>query len=607
LKSGVTDKSRLIADARAAVLEQTKNAVFNVGPYERATELLESVPFAAFVDDRVQLALDIAVATRTDHRPDLSRRALYAAFPAGSELKDAHLKRKWFTFAGAIEIGFGNVHRALEYKLVALELCEELKDWLGFCAEWCNFSTIAAGAGLYHDAVQYSTIAIEGKGDGNPNWLGLRSLALVNRAHVLARLGRFADAEADVLSSLICLTYPVSPAVLNQIVTAQGLFAEIRLERGDRFAAQNAVQALSTWVDASGIPLYRLQIDRIRARLLAFEDGIEKAVSRLKTLLEEAHQLEAKLGQSASEDYVLDILHSLERVHREHSDVEGANNWLKAIGERLRKNAARMLDALADNPLFADASVAGKVLEIDKYLQTKAAARPGGFGSTESSWNYLVALAASASGVEDPTKEHGVRVAKLAGLLTHELGLPQALQHGIQLGCLVHDVGKVSVPASVLMKRTPLNTSEQHLYDAHANVGAELLERLKHPEQSVLRNVVRFHHQPYAGSTPQHLPMGEAIPLEARIAAVCDEYDSLVTGRPRRPAITGNEALREIFAQRAGKFDPKIVDVFVEIVRRLHRTHPDLQGYLSEEAESLEYFAMQRSLKRAAERALANE
>ena len=274
---------------------------------------------------------------------------------------------------------------------------------------------------------------------------------------------------------------------------------------------------------------------------------------------------------------MLDILHSLECVHREHSDVEGANNWLKAIGERLRKNAARMLDALADNPFFADGSVAGKVLEIDKYLQTRAAARPGRFGSTESSWNYLVALAASASGVEDPTKEHGVRVAKLAGLLTHELGLPQALQHGIQLGCLVHDVGKVSVPASVLMKRTPLDTSELLLYDAHANVGAELLERLKHPEQSVLRNVVRFHHQPYGGSTPQHLPMGEAIPLEARIAAVCDEYDSLVTGRPRRPAISGNEALREIFAQRAGKFDPKVVDVFVEMVRRLQRTHPDLK------------------------------
>ena len=66
------------------------------------------------------------------------------------------------------------------------------------------------------------------------------------------------------------------------------------------------------------------------------------------------------------------------------------------------------------------------------------------------------------------------------------------------------------------------------------------------------------------------------------------------------------DALREIFAERCQKFDPKIVNVFVEIVRGLQRTHPDLQAYLSEEAESIEYFAMQRTLKRAAEHALTN-
>ncbi len=143
--------------------------------------------------------------------------------------------------------------------------------------------------------------------------------------------------------------------------------------------------------------------------------------------------------------------------------------------------------------------VAEKVAEIDRYLHAKASPRPGWVRPEESSWNYVIGLAASASALEDPTKEHGVRVAKLSGLLTHELGLPEAFRRGIELGCLIHDVGKVSVPASILMKRVPLDASELHLYDAHTNVGAELLERLKHPEQSVLRNVVRFHHQPYAG------------------------------------------------------------------------------------------------------------
>ena len=138
-------------------------------------------------------------------------------------------------------------------------------------------------------------------------------------------------------------------------------------------------------------------------------------------------------------------------------------------------------------------------------------------------------------------------------------------------------------------------------------LGLSYLSALKHPEQGVMRNVVRFHHQPYAGDCGDVSPIGEAIPLEARIASVCDEYDSLVTGRPRRPAISSNDALLEIFEHRAGKFDPKVVDVFVEIVRRLQRTHSDLQAYLSEDADSMEYFAMQRTLRRAAERALATE
>jgi len=599
-----TDGARRIAKARAAVLEQNKKNEFDPIPYEKATQLLESLPVTRFVDERVQLALDVTVATRIDYRPDLSRRALYAAFPAGSELNDKHLKRKWFTFAGVVEAGSGNVDRAIKYKLIALELCEELNDRFGFYLEWSNFSNLATGAGLYQDAAQYATVAIDAKGNGNAVWLDLRGMALINRANALMRLGRFAEAGADVSASLMYMTHPPGTTVRNQIVVAQYLFAEIQLECGNRVAARAALQAASTWADACSVPQYRLQIERVQARLSAFDYGHKEAVLRLQKLLEQGHALETRFGETAHEDVVLDVLHTLERVHREHGDVAGANRQLELIGQKLRNNAVKMLDALADKPPFVEeTTVTAKITEIDKYLQSRALATPVNVATMDSSWTYLIGLAANASGVEDPTKEHGVRVARLASLVAQELDLPDAIQRGIEAGCLVHDVGKVSVPAPILVKQTALDSSELRLYDAHPDVGAGLIERLQHPEQSVMRNVVRFHHQPYFGDTPQYLPVGEAIPLEARIASVCDEYDSLVTGRPRRPPISSNDALLQIFHQRSGKFDPKIVDVFVEIVRRLQRMHPDLQAYLSEGADSMEYFAMQRTLKRAAERA----
>jgi len=301
-------------------------------------------------------------------------------------------------------------------------------------------------------------------------------------------------------------------------------------------------------------------------------------------------------------------LHNLERICRTHGDRENADRWLAAIGSKLHKNAAKMLTALVAQPVLSDSfATVAKTAEVDRYLQSKLTVAPKIFASSPSSWAYLVGLAASASSAEDPTKEHGVRVARLAGLVAQELGASTPMQQGIQAGCLIHDVGKVGIPLIVVLKTTPLESGEQDLYDAHPTAGAELVERLSLPEQEVVQNVVRYHHVSYGGDMAHSPIRAEGIPLEARIAAVCDEYDSLVTGRPRRPPISSGDALREIFENHSGKFDPKIVDVFVEIVRRLQRTRPDLQAYLSQEAESIEYFAMQRTLKRAAERAQATE
>ena len=108
----------------------------------------------------------------------------------------------------------------------------------------------------------------------------------------------------------------------------------------------------------------------------------------LQELLKQALQLETKFGQTSFDDTVLDVLHTLERVHREHGDLNGANRWLTAIGERLRTNALKMLDALAGKPLFADErSVAAKMAEVDRYLQSRATAQLGALETASPSWN----------------------------------------------------------------------------------------------------------------------------------------------------------------------------------------------------------------------------
>ena len=601
------DESRLISEARAAVIGQTKKNEFDPVPYENATLLLESLPPTKFVDDRVQLALDITVATRSDYRPDLSRRALYAAFAPGSELKDKYVERKWLTFISIIEATFGDVERSLKYKLCALNLSEQLKDSVGLAAEWSGLALSASGAGLHEDAVRYATIALEFDPGSDPQLLNGRSIMLLNRANALKRLARYAEAESDIAAALMTITYPTDASAREQMIRARFMFADLRLERSDLSTARMALDAASTWAEACGLLKYKLQIEQVRARLSAFEFGIGHAASRLQELLDQAYALEAEFGGSAYDDVVVDVLHTLERMHREHGDLAGANTWLNMIGERLRANAVKMLDALGNKPLLAESSVALNMAEVDRYIESKAMAQLGFAESTTPSWTYVVGLAASASAVEDPSKEHGVRVARLAGLVALRLGLSNTVQRGVEAGCLVHDLGKISVPSLILVKRTCLDRAEQRLYDNHPAIGAELIERVKPPAQGVVRNVIRFHHHAYDGGTTDTQLRGEAIPLEARIAAVCDEYDSLVTGRPRQPPLSTSEALCEIFEQRARKFDPQVVDIFIEIVRNLQRSQPDLQAYLSEDAENMEYFAMQRTLKKAAERGLTLE
>jgi len=561
-----TAESRLIAEALAAVLEQSKKTAFDAAPYERATELLESLPPVQFVDARVRLALQVGRGTVDLIRPDIARRALYAAFPAGTNLKDKLLERRWLTGAGLVEAAAGNVQLALKYKVLSFELSKELNDPLGLAAEWNNLAFMVAGAGLYEDAIQYATVAMKVEGVRIEELPERYGPACINRANALIRLGRFTEAISDIAGALASITPPASGMTLGRLIMGKQLYCEIALARGDLGAARTAFQAAAAWAERCGIPRLELQIERLRALLSVRDCGVQTVVAKLESLLQQAIAIELKQGESTFDDFVFDVLHSLEQVCREHNDVSNADKWLGDIGLRMRQNAARMISAMSANAFISGTdAVESKMAEVDRYLHSKSILSNTKQPSLSHAWSYLVGLAAAATGIEDPTKEHGVRVARLTALVARELGLSGEVQQGIEAGCLVHDIGKVGVPSSVLLKTRALEAGEQQLYDAHPAAGIDLIERATLPNSKIVQNVVRFHHHSYAGDTAGSPLRGEAIPIEARIASVCDEYDSLVTGRPRRPPISSHDALREIFEQRSQKFDPTVVDVFVEL------------------------------------------
>ena len=161
------------------------------------------------------------------------------------------------------------------------------------------------------------------------------------------------------------------------------------------------------------------------------------------------------------------------------------------------------------------------------------------------------------------TAGHTVRVVELSQQLGRIAGLDSAELQALRLGAYLHDVGKLAIPDRILLKPGPLDAEEWAVMKHHSEWGAHMASRLPSlPEQAV--TVVRSHHERWDGTGyPQGLA-GEQIPLLARLFALCDVYDALVSTRPYKQAWTPQAARQELVAQAGRQFDPRLTALFIE-------------------------------------------
>ncbi len=163
------------------------------------------------------------------------------------------------------------------------------------------------------------------------------------------------------------------------------------------------------------------------------------------------------------------------------------------------------------------------------------------------------------------TGTHSKDVAELAVKLARKLQLPDELVERIEAAGRVHDLGKIAVPDSILLKPGELTEDEWAVIKRHPVVGAELLQGLEIYEGIV--DIVRHEHEHWNGGGYPDGLAGEKIPLGSRVLAVADVWNALTTDRPYRPAYTEEDA-RRILREMAGTvLDPKLVDVFLAIAR----------------------------------------
>ena len=136
---------------------------------------------------------------------------------------------------------------------------------------------------------------------------------------------------------------------------------------------------------------------------------------------------------------------------------------------------------------------------------------------------------------------------------------------------MLHDIGKLSVPDAILLKRGELDDDEREQMRTHALAGAAILRDSDSRLLQVGELVARTHHERWDGSGYPAGLRGEEIPLEGRIAAICDVFDALVSERPYKRSWSVDEAITEVVSERGRHFDPALVDAFAAMARRAAR------------------------------------
>ncbi len=230
---------------------------------------------------------------------------------------------------------------------------------------------------------------------------------------------------------------------------------------------------------------------------------------------------------------------SMTAVPGENGTKYAIANWVditdRKMAERAREHAEHLL---TETNMKLRETVDGIVISMAKVVETR-----------------------------DPyTAGHQERVARLAVAIAGELGLPEEQVQGVGVAAVLHDLGKIDIPAEILSKPSRLKEKEYSLIQDHCVAGYEILKNVDFPWP--VAKAVLQHHERMDGSGYPHGVSGEEILLESRILAVADVVEAMSSHRPYRPSLGLGQGLAEISLYSGSRFDQKVVDACLALFAR---------------------------------------
>ncbi len=255
-----------------------------------------------------------------------------------------------------------------------------------------------------------------------------------------------------------------------------------------------------------------------------------------------------------------------EKIRKQGLEI---NNGIENIPIRLSIGVAtypfdsmvsKELITLADKRMYeskqsGESVISVSIPEVKEYLTTK-----------EPTLSVLEGLVTAVNGKDHYTKTHSELVTKFSLSLAKEVNLSHEEMEALRIAALLHDIGKIGIPESILRKPGPLEREEFELIKQHPRLGAMMLGGPPLHRDQVI-DAIKYHHERYDGKGYPGELKEKDIPLLARIIGVVDAYCAMITDRPYRKALTQEEAIAELKKGAGTQFDPELVDKFIKCLK----------------------------------------
>lgn len=256
----------------------------------------------------------------------------------------------------------------------------------------------------------------------------------------------------------------------------------------------------------------------------------------------------------------------------------------RQIAEEMEKRAIAVTCSIGLASYPADGMLSGELVDVADtalyhakrtggnriFLSSKILSKPPddggipGIGTRPGSLSEVYDIASAVEAKDPYTYGHSKKVNIYAVALAERIGLSPDEVSTLSAAALLHDIGKVGIPDKVLNKKGKLNKEDWEAIKAHPKLGANIISNIPRLAPSV--NSILYHHERWdGGGYPEGLK-GEEIPIEARILAIADSFEAMTSARPYRPALSLEEVVTELKQGAGTQFDPKLVEVFIDIV-----------------------------------------